>query len=322
MIALLELRIQWGYSETNKSGWIRSHASFFKKLKLYKKLVPRQYTKCSQQKSFAITHLYLYFFIFFIYLQLSSYLFFRKWNITWNYWFIRKVNIKSISTFASIPICIWKLWLKRCRPEINYFGHGHTIEVIVLTCFNFMSVLSLYVFTYDTHSFLLPSLKFHVFSKFIVHCMINMMILNFVELMTLSSYKMIHQSVKYCWVPTTKVMNPLFLYGSVFVFPESFLWGENYSYNWSPYFVFITNSFSLDTSKKILFEKLQVVQQFVKKRLMVYFIHYWQQYILAEVTYNPGQNIRNKIEKSSKTGQDKKSLISTFVWFLTAIAKI
>ena len=37
---------------------------------------------------------------------------------------------------------------------------------------------------------------------------------------------------------------------------------------------------------------------------------------------NPGQNILNKIEKSSKTGQDKKSLITTFACFLTAIAKV
>ena len=39
-------------------------------------------------------------------------------------------------------------------------------------------------------------------------------------------------------------------------------------------------------------------------------------------TYNPGQNIWNKLEKSSKTGQDEKSLISTFVCFLTATAKV
>ena len=38
--------------------------------------------------------------------------------------------------------------------------------------------------------------------------------------------------------------------------------------------------------------------------------------------YNPGQNIRNKIEKSSKTGQVKKSLISTFACFLTATAEV
>ena len=37
---------------------------------------------------------------------------------------------------------------------------------------------------------------------------------------------------------------------------------------------------------------------------------------------NPGQNIWNKVEKSSKTGQVKKSLISTFACFLTAIAKV
>ena len=39
-------------------------------------------------------------------------------------------------------------------------------------------------------------------------------------------------------------------------------------------------------------------------------------------TYNPGQNIWNKIEKSTKTGQDKKSLISTLACFLTATAKV
>ena len=36
----------------------------------------------------------------------------------------------------------------------------------------------------------------------------------------------------------------------------------------------------------------------------------------------PMQNIWNKLEKSSKTGQDKKSLISTFACFLTATAKV
>ena len=38
--------------------------------------------------------------------------------------------------------------------------------------------------------------------------------------------------------------------------------------------------------------------------------------------YNPGQNIRNKIEKSSKTGQGKKGLISAFACFFTAIPKV
>ena len=34
------------------------------------------------------------------------------------------------------------------------------------------------------------------------------------------------------------------------------------------------------------------------------------------------QNMWNKLEKSSKTGQDKKSLISIFAYFLTATAKV
>ena len=38
--------------------------------------------------------------------------------------------------------------------------------------------------------------------------------------------------------------------------------------------------------------------------------------------HNPGQNIWNKIEKPSTTGQDKKSLISTFACFLTATPKV
>ena len=38
--------------------------------------------------------------------------------------------------------------------------------------------------------------------------------------------------------------------------------------------------------------------------------------------YNTGQNIWKKIEKSSKTGQVKKSLISTFACFWTANAKV
>ena len=33
------------------------------------------------------------------------------------------------------------------------------------------------------------------------------------------------------------------------------------------------------------------------------------------ISYNPGQNIWNKIDKSSKTGHGKKSLISTFAGF-------
>ena len=40
------------------------------------------------------------------------------------------------------------------------------------------------------------------------------------------------------------------------------------------------------------------------------------------LTYNHMQGIWNKLEKSSKTGQGKKSLMSTFACFLTATAKV
>ena len=36
----------------------------------------------------------------------------------------------------------------------------------------------------------------------------------------------------------------------------------------------------------------------------------------------PGQNISNKFEKSSKIGHKEKRLISTFTFFSTAIAKV
>ena len=48
--------------------------------------------------------------------------------------------------------------------------------------------------------------------------------------------------------------------------------------------------------------------------------YWWDCYVFP--IYNPGQDILNKIEKSSKTGQDKKSLISTFACFLTAIDNV
>ena len=38
--------------------------------------------------------------------------------------------------------------------------------------------------------------------------------------------------------------------------------------------------------------------------------------------YDPGQNIWHKVEKSSKVGQDFKSLLSNFACFLTAIIKV
>ena len=43
---------------------------------------------------------------------------------------------------------------------------------------------------------------------------------------------------------------------------------------------------------------------------------------MYSVKYHPGLINWNKIEKPSKIGQDKKSLISIFAFFLTAIAKV
>ena len=51
--------------------------------------------------------------------------------------------------------------------------------------------------------------------------------------------------------------------------------------------------------------------------------HAYVYYICFHVwAYNHMQNIWNKLEKSSKTGQGKKSLMSTFACFLTATAKV
>ena len=38
--------------------------------------------------------------------------------------------------------------------------------------------------------------------------------------------------------------------------------------------------------------------------------------------YNPGQNIWNKVKKSSKIGQDYKNVTSNFAYFLTAVVKV
>ena len=46
----------------------------------------------------------------------------------------------------------------------------------------------------------------------------------------------------------------------------------------------------------------------------------WNQKLACSV--NSGQNIWNNIVKSNETGHEKKSLISTFSCFLTAIAKV
>ena len=46
------------------------------------------------------------------------------------------------------------------------------------------------------------------------------------------------------------------------------------------------------------------------------------EFCIFELVYNPELNISNKIEKFSKTGQEKKSLISVSARFLTALANV
>ena len=46
------------------------------------------------------------------------------------------------------------------------------------------------------------------------------------------------------------------------------------------------------------------------------------EFCIFELVYNPEINISNKIEKFSKTGQEKKSLISVSARFLTALANV
>ena len=61
---------------------------------------------------------------------------------------------------------------------------------------------------------------------------------------------------------------------------------------------------------------MQIIQPnftFILNIILQFSIHF---------TYNSMQNVWNKLEKSSKTGQGKKSLISTFACFLIAAAEV
>ena len=47
--------------------------------------------------------------------------------------------------------------------------------------------------------------------------------------------------------------------------------------------------------------------------------NYSQKFVFSE---NPGKNIRHKVKKSSKIGQDFKNFLSNFACFLTVIIKV
>ena len=42
--------------------------------------------------------------------------------------------------------------------------------------------------------------------------------------------------------------------------------------------------------------------------------------VIIGANHIPGQNVWSKVKKSSKIGQNQKTLVSTFAYFLTAIA--
>ena len=65
--------------------------------------------------------------------------------------------------------------------------------------------------------------------------------------------------------------------------------------------------------KQIFRRKQNIAMQYYRFRFFAI--------VSANIDYNPGQSIQNKIEKSGKIGQDKKSLTPIFACFLTVIAK-
>ena len=74
----------------------------------------------------------------------------------------------------------------------------------LLTHFNFLSVLSLFVATYDTHSLLLYTL--YLIINIFLHSL--QMMKNFqIDLLARLSFCMIHQLVEYCCITATKVIN-------------------------------------------------------------------------------------------------------------------
>ena len=113
----LELRGQWGYSRTSKSGWIRLQATGSWETKAIQKIRSRNSTLSSHIK------LYLQLFITII---CKKYLYY--WNITLNYCFICKNNIRGnfirkCSWFCYIPLYLWAY----CFP---FFLHNILIFLI------------------------------------------------------------------------------------------------------------------------------------------------------------------------------------------------
>ena len=96
-----------------------------------------------------------------------------------------------------------------------------TMLLSLLTHFNFLSVLPLFVATYDTHSLLLYTL--YLIINIFLHSL--QMMKNFqIDLLARLSFCMIHQLVEYCCITATKVINLFSFLMNPFFFLESFFW--------------------------------------------------------------------------------------------------
>ena len=96
---------------------------------------------------------------------------------------------------------------------------------------------------------------FFLYYLFVLHCMVINILREMkkcpVELMTQLPCNMTHQLVGHWWIRKTNVMNYFSFSMNSFSFPQQLesCFGENYSC-WSPYLLFITNSFSFHTYYK------------------------------------------------------------------------
>ena len=91
---------------------------------------------------------------------------------------------------------------------------------------------------------------------------------------------------------------------------------STWTYNWKMFF----NPDSSKLAQEMLFSKKKKKEfKFIQPLASAMFM---LRECLIKSIYNPRKNVWDKIEKSSKIGQDKKSWISPFRCFLTGTAKI
>ena len=127
--------------------------------------------------------------------------------------------------------------VKQCIPQNSVLDRVTIMSL--LTHFDFTSVQSHNIATCNTHSFLLLYLNFHVF--FCIHCKWLKFRKDeriFCSYLWRLDYYIIHQSVGYWWVITTKLMNRYIFLIKPFLISglEHFFSGEKLAMYWSLYF--------------------------------------------------------------------------------------